>query len=571
MESRIEHFLKDHPIDRRFRRLFMGTFSGVILLILILVFLIILFVSTNEMKKDISTLANLIGINCAAPILFNDQKAAQDILAALQAIPRVQKACILDRDHTLFAAYTNPSAPPSPRVQKNCISYTRKETINFWKNHYHLFSPIVFENKVIGKVYIESDLKRVYSRLRWVIVTAFVFFTLAILVMTFLFNKLEHAITALQESENRYRRVFENTGTAMFICQEDHTIFMVNAMFEKFINHPREDIENKIKWTDLARARHMDIQQGVDGGHFDVIWEEGPGRKKYYYAKTDFLPGTHKRIVSLIDITPIRQAEEELRKSEKLKTEFIYITSHELRTPIQSMLLGVSDLLDADEIKTNAFLREDVELVSDGVNRLARLIENLLDLSQIETDKTRLNIKDTPVHEILDTVLKETAGLAERYRHRVIVVPPEPTLTLPVDQGKIEQVFINLLGNAIKFTPEKGTIIIDCRVMPDTALFSVADNGCGIPLHAQKDIFKKFYQADVFMPDHVGGMGLGLTICQNIVQGHGGEITCISPIPPGRSHDLHLHGDRQGALFTFSLPRSRALKTLPAYRDLQGA
>lgn len=551
-----------YSVDQKIGFFFFSAFSVVILVTTIVILVIIFFVSKNEMKKDLSTLANLIGINSVAPILFSDQKAAQDILAALQAIPSVNAAYVIDETNEIFARYDHfPEKRTAAFFSKKPV-HANEDEFRFWNNYYYLFSPISFKGKVIGSVYIESDLERVYSRLRWFAATAGMILSLFVLIVGFLFRKLDSAITALKESENRYRRVFENTGAAMFICDENNTITMVNAMFEKFSGQKKEDMEGKVSWMDLVKRFHIDIEKSSIDGDYDVIWRNKSGYKKHFYAKTDFLPGTQNRIVSVIDITDIKKAEEELRNSEKLKTEFIYITSHELRTPIQSMLLGVSDLLEAEDIQKNPSLFEDVELVSNGVKRLAQLVENLLDLSQIETNKTRFILKETPVNQMIDHVLKEVTALAERFQHQIRLTSEWPSLSILADKGKIEQVFINLIGNAIKFTPIGGTILLDCKIEKERVWFSIADNGYGIPEYAQKEIFKKFFQADLFMPDHVGGIGLGLAICKNIVEGHHGEIFCVSPVPEGMFPDLILGAERKGAVFTFFLPMGNAAPAL---------
>lgn len=559
----------NYALYQRIGFFFFTAFSLIIVITIVMVFTVLYFVSKNEMRKDLSTLANLIGINCAAPILFSDQKAAQDILSALQAIPQVKAAYILNETNEIFAGYDHLAPKKSAAFFQQSPVNINTDEFRFWKNRYYLFSPISFEGKIIGRVYIESDLERVYTRLRWFAGTAMILAILFILIVGFLFKKLDSAITALKESENRYRRVFENTGTAMFICDEDGTISMVNAMFEKVSGQKKEALEQKVRWADLAERYHIQIEKSSGQGDYDVTWRNLPGSNKHFYVKTDFLPGTRSRIVSVIDITEIKKAEEELRKSEKLKTEFIYTTSHELRTPIQSMLLGVSDLLEAEDIRNNLSLYEDVELVANGVKRLAQLVENLLDLSQIETSKTRFVLKESPVNQMIDHVLKEVAPLAESYRHEIRrLTSPWPDRSILVDKGKIEQVFSNLIGNAIKFTPEGGVILLDCKIETERIRFFIADNGYGIPEHAQRDIFKKFFQAESFTPDHVGGIGLGLTICKHIVEGHQGEITCISPVPEGMFPDLPLGGERQGSLFTFYLPMaSQALQILDPGAD----
>ncbi len=533
--------------NKRIGFLFIGGFS-IILIVTFSTFLVFNFISSkNEMKKDLTTLANLIGINCAAPLLFNDQNAAQDILSALHAKPRIQAAYIVGKDNITFAQYLNPNTF-SENITVSGPS--ERQGFDILNNRFYLRSTIRFKNQVLGSVYLESDLLRLYSHLRWFISASVIIFLLTGTIVYILFDKLLHTIEALNESKDRYHSVFENTGTATIIIDEDGVITMANAMFEKFIGLPKKDIEGKVTWTDL-----IDPYDLPKIGNIQISAEhELKLKDKYVFLKADLLPGTTKTIISITDITTRKQAEEELRKSEHMKTEFIYVASHELKTPVQSMLLGALDLIENEDVKNNPALYEDMEMVTNGVKRLADLVENLLDLSRIEARTTQLNIETVDVKEMIDNAVNEIFSLASKYHHNIIVDCELNSFTINADQNKLEQVFVNLLGNSIKYTPKGGDIMFSAKKKDADAVFSVADNGYGIPAFAQEDIFKKFFQADSFMSQRVGGTGLGLTISKSIIDDHNGSIECASPVPEGMFPDLKLGEDRKGTVFIVKLP-----------------
>ncbi len=234
---------------------------------------------------------------------------------------------------------------------------------------------------------------------------------------------------------------------------------------------------------------------------------------------------------------------------DRMKSEFVSTASHELRTPIHSMLLAISGILAGYSGKISDEVREDLEIVEKEIARLTRLVNDLLDLARIESRRFELNMTDTSIHEIVETAVEKVSGLAGAHSHSIRTTIPEDLPVLRVDKDRMVQVIINLLSNSIKYSPEPGRIAIEGEQKEDGMAIVVADNGYGIPLWAQEKIFDKFFQADSIMSQRVGGSGLGLTISREIVQLHGGTITCMSPLPRGRFPDLPVDGERKGSVF----------------------
>jgi signal transduction histidine kinase len=245
---------------------------------------------------------------------------------------------------------------------------------------------------------------------------------------------------------------------------------------------------------------------------------------------------------------------------DKMKSDFVTIASHELRTPIQAMFLGVSGVLEGYSGSIDEEVREDLELAKAGIERLMRLVANLLDLSRIEARKFELNLGDVPVEEIVERAIKEVSELAHAHSHLIIRQVPLDLPNIKVDKDRMIQVIVNLLSNSIKYSPDKGRILIRVERGKEDMLISVVDNGYGVPPWAREEIFKKFFQADSIMSKKVGGTGLGLTITRGIVEKHGGVISCESPLPMGQFPDLPLDEDHKGAVFAIRLPLSSLQK-----------
>ena len=239
---------------------------------------------------------------------------------------------------------------------------------------------------------------------------------------------------------------------------------------------------------------------------------------------------------------------------DRMKSEFVTIASHELRTPIHAMLLGVSGLLEGYAGEINEEVREDLMLVQEGIERLTRIVNSLLDLSRIESRKTEMVMEKTDMREVVERSVQQVSELAQEYGHTILKRLPEHIPLIEADRDRSIQVVVNLLSNAIKYTPNEGTIIVGLEAHEKEVVLSVADNGYGIPGWAHKKVFEKFFQADSITSQRVGGSGLGLAITKGIVEAHGGTITCESPLEEGKMYDLVLGGERKGTAFIVHLP-----------------
>jgi signal transduction histidine kinase len=243
---------------------------------------------------------------------------------------------------------------------------------------------------------------------------------------------------------------------------------------------------------------------------------------------------------------------------DRMKSEFVTTASHELRTPIHSMLLGVSGVLEGYAGPVSDEVQQDLQVVAEGIERLRRLVDDLLDLSRMESRKMELSLTDVSVEEVIDTALTEMTDLVTLHRHQVRKAIGSRIPTLRGDHDRLVQVVVNLLSNSIKYTPDQGRIVVGAEQRDGKVLLVVADNGYGIPEWAQQRVFERFFQADQIMAQNVGGSGLGLTISKWIVEQHGGVLACESPVSELKYPDFPLGGERRGTVFFVELPLNRA-------------
>lgn len=233
----------------------------------------------------------------------------------------------------------------------------------------------------------------------------------------------------------------------------------------------------------------------------------------------------------------------ELRRLERARRDFVANISHELRTPITSIKLlaeTLSTAVDEDRAAAKEFIaRIDVEL-----DRLTQLVRELLELSRIESGKVQLNLRPVPVGELLKRAGNRLRTQVERAGIQLDCNIEEDLPLASADAERVEQVLVNLLHNAIKFTNPGGKITLGGAVHPSGIAISVSDTGVGIPDDDLPRIFERFYKVDKARTgsrERDSGTGLGLAIAKHIVQAHGGQIWVTSELGKGTS-------------FTFTLP-----------------
>jgi signal transduction histidine kinase len=243
----------------------------------------------------------------------------------------------------------------------------------------------------------------------------------------------------------------------------------------------------------------------------------------------------------------LRSVNEQLQELDRLKSAFVSIVSHELRTPMTSIKGYVENILDGLAGTLTDRQSYYLQRVQVNAERLTRMVNDLLDLSRIEDPDKRYEVlRPTPL-SLRDLVAEVVEGFQPIARHRSISVRVDTPATLPLargDRDKLHQILTNLIGNAVKFTPAGGEVLVNMTALPDDSVqVCVADTGCGIPPSEHARVFEKFFRGSG-IPDEARGAGLGLAITKSLVELHGGRIWLESE--PGR-----------GSRFFFSLPVSQ--------------
>jgi signal transduction histidine kinase/DNA-binding response OmpR family regulator len=463
--------------------------------------------------RNLSTQAQIIGSNTASALLFNDPQSAEKTLSALRASPEILSACIYTPDGQPFATYSRDQAgqvqalPAIPPGQVELHWLRNKEIV--------LVRSIMFQGKPTAIVYVRSGVEELDRRLkRYVGIASIVLLAsmLAALLVSSLFRRaVAEPIVRLAEIA---KIVSRDRNYSLRATPTRGGSGELGILIDAF----NEMLAQTQKSEGALRQAHDRLEQRV----------------KERTAELE----TAKKEVEEFSFSVIR-AKEEVERASKFKDQFLSTMSHELRTPLNAVL-GFSDLL-ADERygSLNDRQRRYIDHIHTGGKHLLKLITDILDLSKIEAGRMELNHEDVTVASAFTEVLSALYPLAEK-KSQTLLKQVKPNLHVRADVTRFKQVLMNLVGNAIKFTPESGRIELLARQLHDQVRIEVRDNGPGIPLEQQQRIFEAFFRL-AQTGNATEGTGLGLAITSRLVELHGSRLGIESQ--PG-----------EGTSFYFSLP-----------------
>ena len=398
----------------------------------------------------------------------------------------------------------------------------------------------------------------------------------------------QRAQEALHESEGRIRLLLDSKAEAIYGIDREGRCTFCNPATLRLLGHEKGDA---LLGRDMHSAMHHTRADGTpylakdcnifnslhrgEGVHSDeeVFWRaDGTSFPVEYWAYPIRKEGDAVgAVVTFLDITERKRVQEALLEAKeaaeagsRAKSEFLANMSHEIRTPMNG-IIGMTELtLDTT---LTAEQRDYLNLVKSSADSLLRVINDILDFSKIEAGKLELEKTEFGIHELLEDTLKTLALRADKKSLEMLArVSPNVPATLIGDPTRLRQLFVNLVGNAIKFT-EEGNILVDTElesIAGDTVRLhiSVSDTGLGIPVEKQQVIFESFAQADGSTTRRYGGTGLGLTISRQLVELMGGHMWVESEI--GKGSTFH---------FTCNLQRGSAAGSVQeqiAGRNLQG-
>jgi len=352
--------------------------------------------------------------------------------------------------------------------------------------------------------------------------------------------QLAAANKVLGVTQQNMHTVIKNSADGLLIVDDNKIVLFMNPAAEVILGRKAPDLLGEPFGLPLTTDKPSEVQLVAADGSVTIAevqavrteWENEP----VYMA-------------TIRDITlrkkaqqEIEAANEQLRRFNDLKDEFVSMASHELRTPLSIIIGAVKLVLDQIPGKIVPEQKEVLETAMNNLGRLTRIVDALLDISKIESGKIELHKTNIDIRGLIEETVGECRRQAEEKGIRLGFRVPEQPLDLCIDGDKIKQVLMNLISNGLKFTPAGGSIKVECKAEQKEVQLSVSDTGCGIAEQDMPRLFEKFAQFGRKVGPGEKGTGLGLAISRGIVELHKGRIWAKSQ-------------QGKGTLFTFALPR----------------
>lgn len=335
---------------------------------------------------------------------------------------------------------------------------------------------------------------------------------------------LEQTVGTLADERDRFGAVLAAMAEAVLVLDSQQRIDLSNPAARSLLRLPERHTGRNL--IESVRAPELiDLADGALAGRSAAVEFELPGPSpRHLLAHATPLRESGGAVIVLHDVT-------ELRRLERVRRDFVANVSHELRTPVSIIRANAETLIDGaleDPERARTFL----DALVRNAERLSNLISDLLDIARIESGRLQIELKPVDVGALI-TRAAETVGPGAAERHQQLELRPAGAPSALADPAALEQVLLNLMDNAIKYSPDGGRIRVSARADDGRVHIEVMDEGPGIEPQHRARIFERFYRVDRGRSRAMGGTGLGLSIVKNLVESMGGEVGVEMAEPQG--------------------------------------
>ena len=370
----------------------------------------------------------------------------------------------------------------------------------------------------------------------------------------------ESNIATLSSERNKFESVIMSIADGVIVLDKENTIQIINPTAARLLNRSGDELIGQKANNILDVKTNEQISNylnsikiaDTDEYTYEYLNLELVRENKNLKLVINPLYDTNDEKLGAVIVIQDRTKETEV---ELIKQEFISNVSHELRTPITSIKCYVDTLCSHNDQIDDKVRNEFLSIVNEETDRLSNLVNDVLELSRLESPSTKLLLTLQEVYPSINYVLKSTMVLANKKSIKLLTDISENLPMLNISQEYIERILINLISNAIKYTPGNGIVKLVVKEEEDSVLFQVIDNGIGIQEEHIPLIFERFYriQNKVHI---IKGTGLGLTIVKKSIEQHSGKISVRSKLG-------------EGSIFEFTLPIPNQNTGVPKIKDLK--
>ena len=445
--------------------------------------------------RDLQTQAEILKQSIAPALVFDDPEAARQQLSPLSQKRDVRAAAVFRADGTLFARY---AADPKDRTATT-VNPLPQPGQRFSGGTLELTQDILHDGELVGRVYMQASYD-VARRLESYALIEVVVIALSMALAIFLFGRLQKSIT-------------DPVARIAQVAQE------------------------------VVQRREWGLRAPTSGSR-DIAALVGAFNRMLQEMETTTLELNR-------EMAERQRAEDELRRADRRKDEFLATLAHEIRNPLAPMMNAIA-LLRRDDVPETARTRS-IAILDRQLRHVVRLIDDLLDVSRISTGKLSLHKEDVDLVAVLRSALELIEPVARELQLTLLTRQDEPDTLIEADPARLLQVFSNLLSNACRYTPPGGRVTVSIERAAGGVEVSVEDTGVGIDAAMQERIFDLFEQGDKSLERGNTGLGIGLTLARQLVMLHGGTLRVES------------EGRGRGSRFIVGLPLPARTKP-PAVR-----
>jgi two-component system phosphate regulon sensor histidine kinase PhoR len=355
--------------------------------------------------------------------------------------------------------------------------------------------------------------------------------------INYLVEELQEKIRTANEEKAKLIAAFASMTEGVLVLDREDRIEIFNRAFRKMIASRFGDVVGK---TLIEAFRNIELQEIFDRfkKEGEAVSREialGEGHPLILDASISTIqgpPGERKTMIVFHDVT-------RLKRLERVRADFVANVTHEIRTPLTAILGFIETLLEG-ALEERETARKFLEIIKRHARRLNRLVEDLLIISDVELGEMQLFFESVSAGGILDNVLLVVEPKAREKELTLHREWPEDLPPIRADRDRLVQIFLNVLDNAVKFTPERGSI--DVKASADGkghVVISISDTGIGIPREELSRLGERFYRVDKTRSRELGGTGLGLSIVKHLMAAHGGKMEIESQLGKGTTVSLY--------------------------------